>query len=71
MEKAVISLLATEKEPLTTAEIIREMDKMKINCKDSPIHFLNRLKKKEIVKCKFSKEKKAIIWSLCEKVKVR
>ena len=71
MERAVISFLAAKGCAVTTVEIIREMDKMKLNCKDSPIHFLNRLRTKGIIKSTFSREKKSLIWSLCDDVKVR
>ena len=68
-ESAIISLLK-DSENLTTEEVTKEIDKLNLGCSDEPIHYLNRLEKKEIVESEFSKERKNIIWRLSKKVKV-
>ena len=63
-EKSILALLQASKDPLTTKEIELKIEKLNINCPDSPSHYLQRLKRKGIIDRKFSPEKGGFVWYL-------
>jgi len=58
----MLSILKDAKEPLTTREIQEIARKALVQCPDSTVAFLNRLRIKGLVKGAFSQEKKSWIW---------
>lgn len=67
IEKTIISLLFASKQPLTTEEVTKKINRMNLYCPESPSHYLHRLKKKNILESEFSHQKKAIVWSVVKK----
>jgi len=63
-EKLVLGLLGRIGRPMTTREIQEEAEKAKIQCPDSTIAFLNRLRIKGLVHGTLSKDKNSWVWSL-------
>lgn len=63
-EKLVLGLLRRTGRPMTTREIQEEAEKAKIQCPDSTIAFLNRLRIKGLVRGTLSKDRSSWVWSL-------
>jgi hypothetical protein len=58
----ILDVLKKADEPLTTREIQLETEKRRVQCPDSTIVFLNRLRLKGIVHGQMSKERRGWIW---------
>jgi len=58
----IVSLLNKAGRPLTTREVQESAEKALIQCPDSTVVFLNKLRLKGIVKGELSKEKRSWIW---------
>lgn len=61
-EQIMISIVKKAGQPVTTREIQELARKALIQCPDSTVAFLNRLRIKGLVKGTFSKEKQSWIW---------
>lgn len=61
-EEIILSILREERRSVTTAEVKELAKKRLIQCPDSTTAFLNRLRMKKKVSCRFSKEKSGWIW---------
>ena len=63
-ERIILSILSEETRDMTTDEVRASAVKRLIQCPDSTIAFLNRLRIKKKVKGAFSKDRKGWVWSL-------
>jgi hypothetical protein len=61
-EQTMLSILKGAAGPLTTREIQELARKALVQCPDSTVAFLNRLRIKGLVRGTFSKEKQSWIW---------
>jgi predicted transcriptional regulator len=60
--QAILGILREAGEPLTTREVVEEMQKLQLRCPDSTIVFLNRLRRKDLIQGMRSKERRGWIW---------
>jgi len=63
-EKLILELLRDAGRPLTTREIQLEAEKARLQCPDSTIAFLNRMRIKGLVQGELSKDRNGWVWSV-------
>ena len=61
-EDAILNILRNAGKPLTTRDVGLEMQKLKLRCPDTTIVFLNKLRKKGIIKGERNKELRGWVW---------
>jgi hypothetical protein len=60
--QAIFRILKKAGKPITTREVGKEMHKLQLRCPDSTIVFLNKLRQKDLIQGKRSKEQRGWIW---------
>lgn len=58
----IVSLLKEAGRPLTTREVQEAAEKALVQCPDSTVLFLNRLRLRGIIKGELSREKRGWVW---------
>jgi hypothetical protein len=60
--QAILGILRKAGKPSSTREVGEEMQKLQLRCPDSTIVFLNRLRQRELINGKRSKEQRSWVW---------
>jgi len=58
----VLAVLREAGRPLTTREVQEETEKRRVQCPDSTVVFLNRLRRRGMIKGEHSTEKRGWVW---------
>ncbi|RJS89130.1 hypothetical protein CW700_05460 [Candidatus Bathyarchaeota archaeon] len=61
-EEFVVSLLREAGRPLTTREIQEAAERALVQCPDSTVVFLNRLRLRGVIRGRLSRERRAWVW---------
>jgi hypothetical protein len=62
--RVIVEILREAGEPLTTRQIQEETDRRRLQCPDSTIVILNRLRKQGIIEGERSRQRRSWIWWL-------
>jgi len=62
--RVIVEILREAREPLTTRQIQEETDKRRLQCPDSTIVILNRLRRQGHIEGERSRERRGWIWWL-------
>ena len=58
----ILTVLREAKRPLTTKEVQEETEKRRVQCPDSTVVFLNRLRRRGVIQGGRSYEKRGWVW---------